>query len=517
MTVNGQSSSILSVLVIGAGTDYALLLVARYREELRRHEDKHEAMELALRRAGPAIIASGLTVMVALLSLTLAEGQRHRRASGRPARSRRVLLVRDPPPADDRRSLPVGCRAYADRADRTPAVLAAHPADAPGVDGCRPEPRRRRRRRDLASPRCSSTRPHGVGWPFERMQRERGRRDPRLWRRSATRRAHRRRVIAGVLVVMSLGLLNYSTGLTQGNSFRDEVESIAGPGAHRAGVPVGPAAPTDIVVRDPSQVAAVVRAAQGVDGVAEVTPRPVEQGGPGAQLAAFLESTPTRRRRSTSSPSCAPRSPRPRRARSSAGRPRSSTTCARRRRPTTRPAHPARARDRVPDPRRAAAGARRAAAAHRDRRAVVPRGARRRRDRLRRDLRLPGQRPVAAAVRVHLPRRAGRRLQHLPHGARPRGDAQARHARGHAARPGGDRRRHHRGGHRARGHVRGARRAAADVPDRDRLRRRVRRPARHVHRAVGARPGARVRHRAEDLVAVEARRAMRATAREPRR
>ena len=49
MTVNGQSSSILSVLVLGAGTDYALLLVARYREELRRHEDKHEAMALALR------------------------------------------------------------------------------------------------------------------------------------------------------------------------------------------------------------------------------------------------------------------------------------------------------------------------------------------------------------------------------------------------------------------------------------------------------------------------------------
>ena len=69
VTVNGQSSAILSVLVIGAGTDYALLLVARYREELRRHEDKHEAMAIALRRAGPAIFASGLTVCAALLSL----------------------------------------------------------------------------------------------------------------------------------------------------------------------------------------------------------------------------------------------------------------------------------------------------------------------------------------------------------------------------------------------------------------------------------------------------------------
>jgi RND superfamily putative drug exporter len=73
VTVNGQTSSILSILVLGAGTDYALLLVSRYREELRRHEDKHEALALALRTAGPAIVASGLTVMLALLSLSIAE------------------------------------------------------------------------------------------------------------------------------------------------------------------------------------------------------------------------------------------------------------------------------------------------------------------------------------------------------------------------------------------------------------------------------------------------------------
>ena len=62
LTVNGQSAGILTVLVFGAGTDYALLLVARYREELRRHEDRHEAMAVALHRAGPAIIASAATV-----------------------------------------------------------------------------------------------------------------------------------------------------------------------------------------------------------------------------------------------------------------------------------------------------------------------------------------------------------------------------------------------------------------------------------------------------------------------
>ncbi|MCX3058218.1 MMPL family transporter [Streptomyces beihaiensis] len=73
LTVNGQSAGILTVLVFGAGTDYALLLVARYREELRRHEDRHEAMRLALHRAGPAVIASSATVGVSMLVLMAAE------------------------------------------------------------------------------------------------------------------------------------------------------------------------------------------------------------------------------------------------------------------------------------------------------------------------------------------------------------------------------------------------------------------------------------------------------------
>ena len=59
--------------MFGAGTDYALLLTARYREELRRHKDRHAAMRVALRRAGPAIVASAGTVILSLLALTLAE------------------------------------------------------------------------------------------------------------------------------------------------------------------------------------------------------------------------------------------------------------------------------------------------------------------------------------------------------------------------------------------------------------------------------------------------------------
>ena len=73
VTINGQSSSIMSVLVLGAGTDYALLLVARYREELHRTADKYEAMRTALESAGPAIFASALTVIAALLCLMIAK------------------------------------------------------------------------------------------------------------------------------------------------------------------------------------------------------------------------------------------------------------------------------------------------------------------------------------------------------------------------------------------------------------------------------------------------------------
>ena len=73
LTVNGLSVGILFVRALGASTDYALLIVARYREELRRHARRHQAMAEALRRAGPAIIASGSTVIVALLVLSFAQ------------------------------------------------------------------------------------------------------------------------------------------------------------------------------------------------------------------------------------------------------------------------------------------------------------------------------------------------------------------------------------------------------------------------------------------------------------
>lgn len=67
--LDGSTAGITSVLVFGAGTNYALLLVSRYREELRRHDDHRAAMRAALHGAVPAIIASNLTVVLALLAL----------------------------------------------------------------------------------------------------------------------------------------------------------------------------------------------------------------------------------------------------------------------------------------------------------------------------------------------------------------------------------------------------------------------------------------------------------------
>ncbi|GAQ68780.1 MMPL family transporter [Streptomyces turgidiscabies] len=72
-TVSGQSSGIMTILVFGAGTDYALLLVSRYREELRRVERPYDAMTAALRGCGPAVLASSGTVAAGVLCLLAAD------------------------------------------------------------------------------------------------------------------------------------------------------------------------------------------------------------------------------------------------------------------------------------------------------------------------------------------------------------------------------------------------------------------------------------------------------------
>jgi RND superfamily putative drug exporter len=243
VTINGQSSSILSVLVLGAGTDYALLLVARYREELRRHEDKHDAMALALRTAGPAIFASGMTVIAALLCLTLAE------VNGTSGLG------------------PIGALGIA---VAMLAMLTLLPAMLV-IFG------------------------RGAFWPFiPRFGAEGADETHGAWRRVGERvvRRPRRVWVAGtaLLLVMALGILNFSDGLTQGNQFRGEVESVEGQKLLSESFPSGANAPTDIVVRDPARVEEVRRAVAAVPGVASVTP--VARGREAVLLQAVLELEP---------------------------------------------------------------------------------------------------------------------------------------------------------------------------------------------------------------------------------
>lgn len=73
LVLNGQSQGILTVLVFGAGTDYSLLLVSRYREELHHHQEHLQAIRRALRGVVEPIVASGATTSIGLLCLLLSE------------------------------------------------------------------------------------------------------------------------------------------------------------------------------------------------------------------------------------------------------------------------------------------------------------------------------------------------------------------------------------------------------------------------------------------------------------
>ena len=233
VTVNGQSSAILSILVLGAGTDYALLLVSRYREELRKHEDKHEAMALALRTAGPAIVASGATVICALLCLSVAEVEGT--AGLGPIGALGIAV------------------AVATMLTVLPALL-------------------------VICGRRAFWRPPIFGWSngIPHYGDEGADETHGAWRRIGERVARNPRRIwigtASVLAVGALGLLTIDTGLTQADAYREEVESLQGQELLAQSFPAGASAATEIIVADPADVEAVTEAVQGVDGVAVVRP-----------------------------------------------------------------------------------------------------------------------------------------------------------------------------------------------------------------------------------------------------
>ena len=245
VVINGQTAGILLVLVFGVGTDYALLLTSRYREELRRNEDKHKAMRIALRRAGPAILASGATNICALLVLTLAEVNGTAGLGPVAAIGVAVALV---------------------------AMLTVLPALLV-ICG-----------RRAFWPFIPRFEPGGAVVPEERGRFRRlgdriGRNPRPVWIAS---------IVA--LVVMAFGLVTFDTNLTSSNSFRGDVEAVQGQELLAESFPAGSSAPTDVIVPDAARVPAVVAALQGAVGVSAVAP--IDAGPPGTRLAVTLDPDP---------------------------------------------------------------------------------------------------------------------------------------------------------------------------------------------------------------------------------
>ncbi len=242
LTVSGQTGGLLTVLVFGAGTDYALLLIARYREELRRHVDQHEAMRYALGQAGPAILASGGTVTIALLCLLLAELNS---TSGLgPIGAAGILMAL----IAMLTALPALLLMFGRRIF-WPAI--PHFGDPP------------------------DTKP----WLFGRIAQ---------WVEARPRSVSILTVL--VLAIMALGLTRTNTGLNSLNGFRSTPDSVLGQRLLAQSFPAGASASTYVFVRPASAGPAARAAALRTPGVAVVSP--VRVGAGVARLDVTLASPP---------------------------------------------------------------------------------------------------------------------------------------------------------------------------------------------------------------------------------
>jgi RND superfamily putative drug exporter len=242
VVINGQVGGILLVLVFGAGTDYALLLTARYREELRLLEDKHDAMRVALTQAGPAILASAGTVVAALLCLSLAS-----------VNSTAGLG-------------PVGAMGVAVAAL---AMLTLLPALLV-----------------IAGRRAF--------WPFVPRHGTEDASRRGAWRRLGDRIERRHRPVwvltTLALGALALGVTTLDDNLTTANAFRGNVESVQGQALLAESFPAGASAPTVVLVTDPSAVEPALEAARASTVVASVGPP--EAGPPGTRFSVTLEADP---------------------------------------------------------------------------------------------------------------------------------------------------------------------------------------------------------------------------------
>jgi RND superfamily putative drug exporter len=216
-------AGIVSVLVFGAGTDYALLLISRYREELRRTGSRAEAMRRAWRAAAPAITASAGTVVLALITLLAAQIT----------------------------------------ANRTLGVAAAAGVLVALVFGL------------FVLPAAVVVLPRGVFWP--RVPHV-GSADPTetgFWARVARGVGRRPGVVLSmglaVLALLAAGLFRLDVGLDQSEQFRTEVPSIDAQQALARHFPAGAAQPATVIT-DAARADDVAAALRRTEGVAAVLP-----------------------------------------------------------------------------------------------------------------------------------------------------------------------------------------------------------------------------------------------------
>ncbi|MEU6249481.1 MMPL family transporter [Glycomyces sp. NPDC047010] len=243
LVVNNQTSFILTVLVFGAATDYALLLISRYREELRRHEDRHEAMAEALHRSSPALVASAATVAVSLMLLMFA-ALKSTQGMG-PACAIGIV---------------VGLLAMT---TLMPALLVA----------------------------CG----RWIFWPARPKYGTAAAAKPGVWTRIGAAVAKRPRTVwigtALILGAMAIGLTGLKAdGLAAQDQFTSEPQSVTGEAVLAAHFPAGAGDPV-LVLTGAADAAAVSAELSGVDGLAAVAD-PVVKGSE-ALILAELEDAPT--------------------------------------------------------------------------------------------------------------------------------------------------------------------------------------------------------------------------------
>jgi putative drug exporter of the RND superfamily len=243
ITATETGSTVMLILIFGAGTDYALLLIARYREELHRDDNRYAAMAVAWRRSVPAILASAATVALGLLCLFAARMNDVRSLGAVAATG--IIVV------------------FAVMTTLLPALLV------------------------LLG--------RWVFWPFIPRPGDGRNTRPATWRRLADLIVRRPRLIwtltTILLVALSFGVLGLRLGQPADKMFTTEVQSVAGQRIIERHFPGGASSPAEIIAAA-ATVDDVVATAAAVDGVADVVRLGVSADARWARVDAVLRHPP---------------------------------------------------------------------------------------------------------------------------------------------------------------------------------------------------------------------------------